>query len=82
MSEEIIPLREAKAHLSELAERAANGIDVVIAKHGRPAARLTAAYGKRKRVDLSLLQELTSGTPLQPEGAGHALRRLRDSARY
>lgn len=82
MSEEIISLRDAKAHLSELAERAASGVDVVISKHGRPAARLTAAHAKRKRVSLATLQELTTGTPLQSEGAGRALRRLRDSARY
>ena len=41
MNDEIVSLREAKAQLSELAERAANGVDVVIAKHGRPTARLT-----------------------------------------
>jgi len=32
---------EAKNRLSELLERAARGEEVVITKHGRPAARLT-----------------------------------------
>lgn len=82
MSEEMISLRDAKAKLSELADRAADGVDVVIAKHGRPTARLTAARGKRKRLDLSVLQSLTNGMPRQPEGAGKALRRLRGEARY
>ncbi|HEY5412607.1 MAG TPA: type II toxin-antitoxin system prevent-host-death family antitoxin [Caulobacteraceae bacterium] len=33
---------EAKNRLSELLERAAQGEDVVITKHGRPLAKLTA----------------------------------------
>jgi prevent-host-death family protein len=31
---------QAKAHLSELIDRAANGRDVVITRHGKPVARL------------------------------------------
>lgn len=82
MGEEIISLRDAKARLSELAERAARGVDVVIAKHGRPAARLTAAHHKRKRVELASLQALVKAMPKQREGAGRALRRLREDTRY
>ncbi|MGH8152627.1 MAG: type II toxin-antitoxin system Phd/YefM family antitoxin [Rhodanobacteraceae bacterium] len=75
-------MREAKARLSELAERAADGADIVIAKHGRPTARLTAARRGRKRVDLHTLQELTRAIPRQTETAARVLRRLRDSERY
>lgn len=82
VNEETISLRDAKARLSELAERAAAGVDVVIAKHGRPTARLTAARGKRKRVNLAHLQALVRTMPKQTEGAGEALRRLREAARY
>jgi prevent-host-death family protein len=82
MNDEIVSLREAKAQLSELTERAANGVDVVIAKHGRPAARLTAARSARKRVDLAALRNLTGAQPRQSESAGRAVRRLRDAARY
>ncbi|HJR13680.1 MAG TPA: type II toxin-antitoxin system prevent-host-death family antitoxin [Rhodanobacteraceae bacterium] len=82
MSNEMISLRDAKAKLSELADLAAEGVDVVIAKHGRPTARLTAARRKHKPVDLALLQNLTNAMPRQPEGAGNALRRLRGQARY
>ena len=82
VSGEMISLRDAKAKLSELADLAAKGVDVVIAKHGRPTARLTAARRKHKPVDLALLQNLTNAMPRQPEGAGKALRRLRDQARY
>ncbi|GGU90202.1 hypothetical protein GCM10010182_00840 [Actinomadura cremea] len=34
------PLREARAHLGVLAERAAHGEDIVFTKHGRPYVRL------------------------------------------
>lgn len=82
MNEETISLREAKARLSELAERAHAGVDIVIAKHGRPTARLTSARGNRKRVDLARLQELVKTMPRQRETAGRALRRMRDASRY
>jgi prevent-host-death family protein len=36
----IINLYEAKTHLSDLVERAARGEEIVIAKAGRPLARL------------------------------------------
>ncbi len=77
-----IPLRDAKAHLSELAERAASGAEMEITKHGRPVARLVAARRARKPVDLARLQALTDTMPFQREGAGRALRRLRGQARY
>jgi prevent-host-death family protein len=35
-----VNLYEAKTHLSDLVERAANGEDIVIAKSGRPRVRL------------------------------------------
>lgn len=47
-----VNLYEAKTHLSELVERAAMGEEIVIAKAGRPKARIVpfevkAAAGKR-----------------------------------
>ncbi len=33
-------MHDAKTHLSELAERAGNGEEIVIARNGRPVARL------------------------------------------
>lgn len=36
----VVNMHEAKTHLSRLVERAAQGEDVVIAKAGRPVARL------------------------------------------
>ncbi len=37
-----VNIYEAKTQLSKLIDRAANGEDVVIARNGRPVARLTA----------------------------------------
>lgn len=82
MTEHMISVREAKTHLSELAERAADGADIVIAKRGRPTARLVAARRIRKPIDLASLQALVKTMPKQPESAGRALRRLRGQTRY
>jgi len=38
----IVNVHEAKTHLSRLLEEAANGEDIVIAKAGKPRARLVA----------------------------------------
>jgi len=46
MASAIYNLYEAKTALSQLVERAAAGEEIVIAKHGRPLARLTA-FNKR-----------------------------------
>lgn len=82
MTRQTVSIRDAKAHLSELTARAADGEDIVIARHGKPAARLVAARHPRKPVDRAQLERLTRSLPRQPEGAGRALRKLRDKARY
>lgn len=41
----VVNMHEAKTHLSRLVDRAARGEDVVIAKAGRPVARLVAYEG-------------------------------------
>ncbi len=42
-------MHEAKTHLSQLAERAANGEEIVIARNGRPLARLVSLPGRKVR---------------------------------
>ncbi|HWX74159.1 MAG TPA: type II toxin-antitoxin system prevent-host-death family antitoxin [Solirubrobacteraceae bacterium] len=42
-------MREAKVRLSELAERASQGEEIVIARNGRPLARLLALQTRRPR---------------------------------
>ena len=37
-----VPVSEAKAHLTELVRRAESGEEVILTRHGRAVARLTA----------------------------------------
>jgi len=46
-------MHDAKTQLSRLAERAANGEEIVIARNGRPVAKLVAA-DERKPLRLGL----------------------------
>ncbi len=50
-----INIHEAKTHLSRLVEDAANGQEIIIAKAGKPVARLTAPGRARKRRTLGWL---------------------------
>lgn len=45
----IVNVHEAKTHLSRLLERVSRGEEIVIAKAGRPVARLVAAEGRPAR---------------------------------
>ena len=45
-----VNLYEAKTHLSALVDEAAGGGEIIIAKNGRPCARLVALSGEAKRL--------------------------------
>ncbi|HWE05996.1 MAG TPA: type II toxin-antitoxin system prevent-host-death family antitoxin [Rhizomicrobium sp.] len=77
-----VNLAEAKAHLSELVERAAAGEVVCIMRRGKPVAKLTGLGTKRKRVDAAALRTLTAPMPKQKQTAGELVRRMRDKDRY
>lgn len=77
-----VNIAEAKAHLSELVERAAAGESVCIMRRGKPLARLVSAAAPRKRVDVKALQALTATMPRQAQTAGEFVRRMRDEDRY
>ncbi len=54
-----VSLYEAKTHLSELGERAANGEEIIVTKHGKPRFRLVSATVRVARprpgsIDLSI----------------------------
>ena len=51
-----LPLREAKARLSELVVAARNGERVIITRHGRPAAELVRC-DRRGGIDFDKLEE-------------------------
>jgi len=77
-----VSVADAKAHLSELIERAEAGDEICITRRGKPVARLTAAKAKREPIDIDALRALTSTMPRQKEGAGDFIRRMRDGDRY
>ena len=52
----IVQLREAKARLSELVDRAQSGDEVVISRHGKAVAKLVGYRPKRARRRLGLLR--------------------------
>lgn len=45
----VVNIHEAKTHLSRLLEQVIQGEEVIIAKSGRPVARLVALRGSAKR---------------------------------
>jgi antitoxin (DNA-binding transcriptional repressor) of toxin-antitoxin stability system len=77
-----VTLAEAKAHLSELVERAAAGETVCITRRGKPMAQLSQVTRPRKRIDIAALRAITDKMPMQPESAGEFVRRMRDEDRY
>jgi prevent-host-death family protein len=77
-----VSVADAKAHLSQLVERAAAGETVCITRRGKPVAQITAIDTPRKHVDVAALRALTAAMPVQPETARDFIRRMRDEDRY
>ncbi len=77
-----VTLADAKAHLSELVERAASGETVRITRRGKPVVQITAIATARQRIDPSALRALTGAMPPQRESARKLVRRMRDGDRY
>ncbi len=51
-----VNIHEAKTHLSRLLERVSDGEEIVIAKSGKPVARLSSVDVKRKALPYGLLK--------------------------
>ncbi len=79
---EEVTVAEAKAHLSELIERAERGQPVQITRRGKLVARITGVERRVKPIDLNELRALTASQPAQPEPARSWLRSVRDEERY
>ncbi|HEX3535136.1 MAG TPA: type II toxin-antitoxin system prevent-host-death family antitoxin [Stellaceae bacterium] len=77
-----ISLADAKARLSELVERAAQGEEICITRRGKPVARLVPERRLRKPIDVAKLRALTEKMTYQEESAGDFVRRMRDDYRY
>lgn len=77
-----VTLADAKAHLSEILNRVAEGDTVRITRRGKPIARLSADKTARAPISLSGLRALTDTMPEQTETAAETIRGMRDDARY
>ncbi len=77
-----VSIAEAKAHLSELVDRAVAGEPIEITRRGKPVAQLVATPTPRQPVDIAAFRALTESMPLQSETAGVFVRRMRDEDRY
>ena len=77
-----VSLANAKAHLSELVERAAAGEAVCITRRGKAVAQITAVDTPRKRIDIASLRTMTDAMRVQTEAARDFIRRMRDEDRY
>jgi prevent-host-death family protein len=73
-----VSLADAKARLSELVERAANGEEVVITRRGKPVARLIPERPPRKPIDVAALRAHTDKMRIMGTGAEALVRRMRD----
>ena len=77
-----VSIADAKAHLSELVERAAGGETLQITRRGKPVAQIVAAKAPRKRIDIAALRAMVEKMPMQEELTGDLIRRMRDGDRY
>jgi prevent-host-death family protein len=77
-----VSIAEAKAHLSELVDRAEAGETVRITRRGKLVARLMPPQSKKKRIDVEALRKFTESMPWQPVSAGQFIRKMRDEDRY
>lgn len=75
-------IADAKAHLSELVDRAEAGETVDILRRGRRVAQLISTRAPRKAIALADLQALTACLPPQEGPAADFIRAMRDGDRY
>ncbi len=79
---ESVNLADAKAHLSELVDRAAAGDSVRIVRRGKPVAQIGPIERQCRPIDRAALRALTDAMPRQSKSARSAIRRMRDEDRY
>jgi prevent-host-death family protein len=75
-------IADAKAHFSDLVDRAEAGETVEIMRRGKPVARLVPLEVKKKRFNFEEMQRFTAGMTPQKQGAAAFIREMRDSERY
>lgn len=75
-------IADAKARFSELVDKAEAGEIVEITRRGKMVARIVPAAKQLKPIDWDALRRFTESQPMQKEGAGEFIRRMRDTDRY
>ena len=70
---------EAKAHLSELLERAEKGEEVVITRRGEPIAQLAPVRSAKPGIDFARLRALRAAMPKAKTPADKLVRKMRDA---
>jgi prevent-host-death family protein len=71
-----ISLADAKARLSEVLDRVQKGEEVVITKHGRPVARVSAVVRPKQAV--KSLRKFRAAMPRWRKSSARLLRDMRD----
>ena len=74
-----VSLAEAKAQLSKLLNNVEAGEEVIITRHGRAVARVSAPEQPRQALPLKRLAELRSQVPSWQGPSSKLLRKLRDA---
>ena len=77
-----VSVAEAKAHLSELLDRVEQGEEIVITRRGKPVAKVSGVRRKLEPIDFAAIRAVRESMPMQSEGAGDFMRRIRDEERY
>lgn len=77
-----VNLADAKAHLSELIGRVAEGDTVRITRRGKPIAQLSSVKKTLQPIDFAALKSITDQMPAQRQSAGEFMRDVRDGDRY
>ena len=74
-----ISFTEAKAHLSELFDRAEAGETIEVTRRGKPVGRIVPPERKLQKIDVEALRAFTNSQPMQK---ADSVREMRDDARY
>jgi prevent-host-death family protein len=77
-----VSLVEAKTRLSELLDKVEGGETVVITRHGKPVANVTAAARPKQPIDFKALEEFRARMPKLRKSSAELIREMRDDERY
>jgi len=73
-----VSVAEAKAHLSEILTRIADGRELIITRRGRPVAKLSPVNSIKKPINFEALAAFRARQPLVKVPSVRVIRNLRD----